>query len=37
MAEVACIGCGAIFEDREGPTHPYMECLGFRGGLHLAD
>ncbi len=25
MREVACIGCGARFEDREGPTHRYME------------
>src|SRR3990172_11930020 len=25
MAGVACIGCGAMFEDREGPTHRYME------------
>jgi hypothetical protein len=25
MAEIACIGCGGIFEDREGPTHRYME------------
>ena len=25
MAAVACIGCGAMFEDREGPTHRYME------------
>jgi len=27
MAEagIACCGCGAIFEDREGPTHRYME------------
>lgn len=25
MASVACAGCGAFFEDREGPTHGYME------------
>jgi hypothetical protein len=25
MAGVACVGCGAIFEDREGPTHRYTE------------
>ena len=25
MVGVACIGCGAMFEDREGPTHRYME------------
>ncbi len=25
MASVACVGCGALFEDREGPTHRYME------------
>lgn len=25
MAGVACIGCGAMFADQEGPTHRYME------------
>jgi hypothetical protein len=25
VPEVACIGCGGRFEDREGPTHRYME------------
>ncbi len=25
MAAVACVGCGAVFEDREGPTHRYLE------------
>jgi hypothetical protein len=25
MAAVACIGCGAMFADQEGPTHRYME------------
>jgi Family of unknown function (DUF5946) len=25
VARLACCGCGAIFEDRQGPTHRYME------------
>jgi hypothetical protein len=25
MAGVACVGCGAVFEDVEGPTHRYIE------------
>ena len=25
MAAVACPGCGAAFEERDGPTHRYME------------
>ena len=25
MSKVACIGCGAVFPDMEGPVHAYME------------
>ncbi len=25
MTGIACVGCGAIFADLEGPTHRYME------------
>jgi hypothetical protein len=25
VAAVACVGCGALFEDFDGPTHRYME------------
>jgi hypothetical protein len=25
MTAIACTGCGALFENREGPTHRYLE------------
>ncbi len=25
MAAVACVGCGAVFEEGDGPTHRYLE------------